>query len=144
MLVYNRPRTDFHRGFPFIRQMNGLTQQLFLTMKNNFLEPQTTIKLLDVWWNSHFYVKDWNHPTETTNKKWLFRVPGLNNLSFFVATYSSSPKSFPNFAIGSVVLKTNFRNFCREFCLLRIRNIRLAWSQTNCTWWRWNGTYIIP
>ena len=23
-----------------------------------------------------FYVKLWNHPTETTIKKWMFRVPG--------------------------------------------------------------------
>ena len=23
------------------------------------------------------YVKNWNHPVETTNKKWLFGVPGL-------------------------------------------------------------------
>ena len=24
------------------------------------------------------YVKIWNHPTETTIKKWLFRVTGMN------------------------------------------------------------------
>ena len=24
-----------------------------------------------------FYVKIWNHPTERTIKKWLFRVPGM-------------------------------------------------------------------
>ena len=23
-----------------------------------------------------FYIKIWNHPTETTIKKWMFRVPG--------------------------------------------------------------------
>ena len=25
-----------------------------------------------------FYVMIWNHPTETTNKRWLFRVPGYD------------------------------------------------------------------
>ena len=27
-----------------------------------------------------FYIKIWNHPTETTIKKWMFRVPGMVNL----------------------------------------------------------------
>ncbi len=31
---------------------------------------------MDVWWNNHFLCKDLVHPIETTNKKWLFRVPG--------------------------------------------------------------------
>ena len=28
-----------------------------------------------------FYIKIWNHPTETTNKKWLFRVPGRHHIT---------------------------------------------------------------
>ena len=42
------------------------------------LEPQTTI---DEWMfgeTSIFYIKIWNHPIETTIKKWMFRVPGIH------------------------------------------------------------------
>jgi len=30
---------------------------------------------------NHFFflIKIWNHPTETTIKKWMFRVPGIYN-----------------------------------------------------------------
>ena len=38
--------------------------------------------LLDVCWNNHFVCKDLvHHPTETTVKKWLFRVPGVYKYS---------------------------------------------------------------
>ena len=41
-----------------------------------YLEPQTTIYKLMFGETTIFYIKIWNHPTETSIYKWLFRVPG--------------------------------------------------------------------
>ena len=38
-----------------------------------------------------FYAKVWNHPTETTIKKLMFRVPGRSFLSFSVIRESPKP-----------------------------------------------------
>ena len=45
---------------------------------NIFLVPQTSSFKWMFGETTIFYVKIWNHPTETTIKKWMFRVPGWN------------------------------------------------------------------
>jgi len=47
-----------------------------------------------------FYVKDWNHPTETNIKKLMFTVPGMpyfqnKNHKTFTNTSSIIPKLLP-------------------------------------------------
>ena len=56
-------------SFPPTKHSSFLTRFLHL-------EPQTTIYKWMFGETTIFYIKIWNHPTETSMYKWLFRVPG--------------------------------------------------------------------
>ena len=45
--------------------------------KQCYLVPETTILKWMFGETTVSYVKNWTHPVETTNKKWLFGVPGI-------------------------------------------------------------------
>ena len=96
----NHPQ--YHKGNRFwhclIPEKNG-------SRFNDPLEPQTTMYKWTFGETTIFYIKIWNHPTETSIYKWLFRVPGpVSNIPpFFHRTHgargervsSSPPWKFP-------------------------------------------------
>ena len=56
---------------------------LFSNNSYSSLGPQTTIYKWMFGETTIFYIKDWNHPTETSVYKWLFRVPGHQPLHVY-------------------------------------------------------------
>ena len=45
-----------------------------------YLVPETTILKWVFGETTISYVKNWNHPIETTTDKWMFEVPGMDML----------------------------------------------------------------
>jgi len=49
-----------------------------------------------------FYIKIWNHPTETSIYKWLLGVPGATWMLFFCCTNNSEqPNQHPH-SVGQI------------------------------------------
>ena len=46
-----------------------------------YLVPETTILKWMFGETTISYVKNWNHPIETTTDKWMFEVPGMDMLN---------------------------------------------------------------
>ena len=61
------------------------------TKNMRILELQTTIFYGMFGEKNIFHVKIWNHPIETTIKKWMFQVPGLTSFDAPVWVMHSKP-----------------------------------------------------
>ena len=55
---------------------NSCWPEWFKMIRSYYLVPETTILKWMFGETTISYVKNWNHPIETTTSKWMFEVPG--------------------------------------------------------------------
>ena len=123
---------SFHRGvtskFCNVVSGSGLTTALRSLAQKN--EPGTLNNhfLMDVWWNNQLLRKVWNHPTETNNKKWLFRVPGTNQIFLELFFVGKSPKIWAASYIYIYILRKT--NFTQAVTAVTVWCCLFAWKPT--------------